>query len=40
MGLELYSDKKKDALALVNNIKLAIAAAAFGVKFSPEPGMF
>lgn len=39
MGLELYSDKKKDSLALVNNIKLAIAAAAFGLKFSPEPGM-
>lgn len=38
MALELFSDKGSSTLALANNIKLAIAAAAFGHKFSPEPG--
>ncbi len=38
MALELFSDKGKSTLALANNIKLAIAAASFGLKFSPEPG--
>jgi len=38
MALQLFSDKGRDALALANNIKLAIAAYAYGQKFSPEPG--